>query len=82
MGTLPLYYKFRGIETPNNRICTVSYTHLDVYKRQVVALCGALGLATTAVLVVNFTGSGLRQLGRNLDIIPKYPYVSTATLLP
>lgn len=46
---------------------------------KVVALCGALGLATTAVLVVNFTGSGLRQLGRNLDIIPKYPYVSTAT---
>lgn len=44
-----------------------------------MALCGAVGLATTAVLVVNFTGSGLRQLGRNLDLIPKYPYVSTAT---
>lgn len=40
--------------------------------------CGAVGLATTAVLIVNFTGSGMRQLARNLDIIPKYPYVSTA----
>ena len=36
-----------------------------------------MGLATTVVLVINFTGSGMRQLGRNLDIIPKYPYVST-----
>lgn len=41
-------------------------------------VCGAVGLATTAVLMVNFTGSGARQLARNLDIIPKYPYVSTA----
>ncbi len=40
--------------------------------------CGAVGLATTMVLLVNFTGSGMRQLARNLDIIPKYPYVSTA----
>ena len=43
------------------------------------AVGGAVGLATTLVLVVNFTGSGVRQLGRNLDLIPKYPYVSTAT---
>ena len=42
-------------------------------------LCGAVGLATSAVLVINFTGSGMRQLARNLDIIPKYPYVSTAS---
>ncbi len=40
--------------------------------------CGAVGFATTLVLFVNFTGSGMRQLARNLDIIPKYPYVSTA----
>lgn len=40
--------------------------------------CGAAGLATTLVLLINFTGSGLRQFARNLDIIPKYPYVSTA----
>lgn len=43
-----------------------------------LAGCGALGLATTCVLCINFTGSGLRQLARNLDVIPKYPYVSTA----
>lgn len=29
--------------------------------------------------MINFTGSGMRQLARNLDIIPKYPYVSTAS---
>ena len=45
--------------------------------RRIVVIGGVLGLATTVVLVINFTGSGLRQLGRNLDIIPKYPYVST-----
>ena len=44
-----------------------------------VRACGAVALATTLVLVVNFTGSGARQLGRNLDVIEKYPYVSTAT---
>ena len=31
------------------------------------------------MLVINFTGSGMRQLARNLDIITKYPYVSTAS---
>lgn len=41
------------------------------------ALCGAVGIATTVVLVINFTGSGARQLARNLDIIPKYRYAST-----
>ena len=46
--------------------------------RALCTACGAVGFATTAVLVVNFTGSGMRQLARNLDIIPKYPYVSTA----
>lgn len=45
--------------------------------RRIAVIGGVLGLATTVVLVINFTGSGLRQLGRNLDIIPKYPYVST-----
>ncbi len=41
-------------------------------------VCGAAGLVTTAVLCVNFAGSGMRQLGRNLDVLEKYPYVSTA----
>ena len=43
------------------------------------AVCGAAGFLTFGVLLVNFTGSGLRQLGRNLDVIEKYPYASTAT---
>lgn len=46
--------------------------------KAVCTLCGAVGLATSAVLAINFAGSGARQLARNLDIIPKYPYVSTA----
>lgn len=45
--------------------------------KKITIVGGILGLATTVVLVINFTGSGMRQLGRNLDIIPKYPYVST-----
>ncbi len=47
-------------------------------EKGIFSACGAIGLATTLVLLVNFTGSGLRQLARNLDVIPKYPYVSTA----
>lgn len=46
--------------------------------RALCTACGAVGLATTAVLMINFAGSGMRQLARNLDIIPKYPYFSTA----
>ena len=46
--------------------------------RVLCTACGAVGFATTVVLTINFTGSGMRQLARNLDIIPKYPYVSTA----
>ena len=43
-------------------------------------LCGAVGLATSAVLVINFTGSGMAlPAGAFRDIIPKYPYVSTAS---
>lgn len=47
--------------------------------RALVKLYGAVALATTAVLAVNFAGSGARQLGRNLDVLEKYPYASTAT---
>lgn len=46
--------------------------------KALTAVCGVIGLATTVILTINFTGSGMRQLARNLDLIPKYPYVSTA----
>ena len=42
--------------------------------KRVLAVRGAAGLLTTAVLAVNFVGSGARQLLRNLDLIEKYPY--------
>ena len=42
--------------------------------KAMMVLLGGVGLLTTLVLCVNFVGSGGRQLLRNLDIIPKYPY--------
>ncbi|WP_367924912.1 hypothetical protein [uncultured Ruthenibacterium sp.] len=60
-----------------NLLAVDQIDHIRGYLKKFVIGCGALGLATTVILVINFTGSGMRQLGRNLDIIPKYPYVST-----
>lgn len=42
------------------------------------AFC-AVGVATTAFLYVHMLGSGARQLARNLDIVPTYPYELTMT---
>ena len=47
--------------------------------RRLLVVLGAIGLLTTAVLVVNFIGSGTRQLLRNLDVIEKYPYPAVST---
>ncbi len=47
--------------------------------KRVLAVLGAVGLLTTAVLAVNFVGSGARQLLRNLDLIEKYPYPAVST---
>ena len=46
--------------------------------KAVVVLLGGVGLLTTLMLCINFVGSGGRQLLRNLDIIPKYPYAAVA----
>ncbi len=47
--------------------------------KRVMAVLGAVGLLTTAVLAVNFVGSGARQLLRNLDLIEKYPYPAVSS---
>ncbi|MEG1932679.1 MAG: hypothetical protein RR075_06180, partial [Pygmaiobacter sp.] len=47
--------------------------------QKAAACAAALGLCTTAVMYLNFAGSGARQLLRNLDIIEKYPYETVTT---
>ena len=47
--------------------------------RAVLAVFACVGLLTTAVLDVNFVGSGSRQLLRNLDVIARYPYPAVAS---
>lgn len=47
--------------------------------RTAALVLGAAGVLTSAVLAVNFAGSGMRQLLRNKDVIPKYPYVVTVS---
>lgn len=51
----------------------ITYIKKNIFGKIIAAL-GIIGIVTSAVLCVNFIGSGTRQLARNLDIIPKYPY--------
>ena len=67
-------------DAQNRRGISVSYTHLDVYKRQVVCLAGPLrDLTLTGLrIVIKFTGRGMlkRQM---YDLIARL-YLSGQTL--
>jgi len=44
-----------------------------------VALCAAVGVATTGFLYVHMLGSGARQILRNMGLSEKYPYALVVT---
>ena len=48
-------------------------------QKTILIILASVGFATTIIMMINFVGSGTRQLLRNYDIIEKYPYSTVVT---